>query len=376
MAIPHFSFKGISKGHNQSVIASSSYMARKKMKDKLETDPNKRIKKSFSTSKDHYLTLMMLPSGAPVEYNNPETCWNDLHAIEKNREAVRFLLTPPKELTKEQAIELSKEWAYQEFVSKGLVVQLSFHLEKDNNNNFHCHGLGSYRQLINGKWADVKSRKAYVDENGEPLEKVDTPKLKNGKLQYNKDGSIKTVKGWQRLMYDDKTGKPLLHDDGTPVLKDIRIPVLNEDGSQRTTNNGKHKKLSWKERKIQITDLEKRTAAAEARKLWQDVQNDYFRKHNILDEKGNVLQVDLRSYAEQDKDKPEEEKRIPTQHQGIGPAAELIAEENQQIMQRRADLAKKKELEQKVAAADKLISDYVEKEIQPENLFVADYAQP
>ena len=375
MAIPHFGFQGISKGKGQNIIASASYMARMKMKDQQEADPNKKIKKSFSTTKDHYLTMMMLPDRAPIEYQDPETCWNDLNAVEKDRLAVRFLLPIPKELTKEQGIELAKEWAYQEFVSKGSVVQLSFHLEKDNNNNFHCHGLGSYRQLVNGKWAEVKSRKLYIDENGEPLEKVDTPKLKNGKLQYNKDGSIKFVKGWQRLEYD-KTGQPLLHEDGTPFLKDIRIPELNPDGTQATTKNGKYRKLAWKERKLQFTDLERKTASYEARMLWQDVQNEYYRKHNIKDEKGNILQVDLRSYAEQDKDKPEEERRIPTKHQGIGPAAELIKEENRKEMQRRKDIVNRKKLAQKIDSNIKVITDYVEQDLKPEEMYVSDYMQP
>ena len=375
MAIPHFGFQGISKGKGQNIIASASYMARKKMKDQQEADPNKKIKKSFSTTKDHHLTMMMLPDRAPIEYQDPETCWNDLNAVEKDRLAVRFLLPIPKELTKEQGIELAKEWAYQEFVSKGHVVQLSFHEEKDKNGNFHCHGLGSYRQLVNGEWADVKSHKAFVDENGEPLEKVNTPKLKNGKLQYDSHGNIKFTKGWQRLEYD-KDGKPILNEDGTPVLKDIRIPLLNPDGTQKTTNNGKYKKPAWKERKITLSDLERRTASAEARHLWQDVQNEFFRKHNIRDEQGNILQVDLRSYAEQDKDKPEEERRIPTQHQGIGPASELIAEENRKEMQRRKDIVNRKKLVQKIDSNIKVITDYVEQDLKPEEMFVSDYMQP
>lgn len=375
MAIPHFGFQGISKGKGQNIIASASYMARKKMKDQQEADPNKKIKKSFSTTKDHHLTMMMLPDRAPIEYQDPETCWNDLNAVEKDRLAVRFLLPLPKELTKEESIALAKEWAYQEFVSKGHVVQLSFHEEKDKNGNFHCHGLGSYRQLVNGEWAEVKSHKAFVDENGEPLEKVNTPKLKNGKLQYDSHGNIKFTKGWQRLECD-KDGKPILNEDGTPVLKDIRIPLLNPDGTQKTTNNGKYKKPAWKERKITLSDLERRTASAEARHLWQDVQNEFFRKHNIRDEQGNILQVDLRSYAEQDKDKPEEERRIPTQHQGIGPASELIAEENQKEMQRRKDIVNRKKLAQKIDSNIKVITDYVEQDLKPEEMFVSDYMQP
>ena len=375
MAIPHFGFQGISKGKGQNIIASASYMARKKMKDQQEADPNKKIKKSFSTTKDHHLTMMMLPDRAPIEYQDPETCWNDLNAVEKDRLAVRFLLPIPKELTKEQGIALAKEWAYQEFVSKGHVVQLSFHEEKDKNGNFHCHGLGSYRQLVNGEWAEVKSHKAFVDENGEPLEKVNTPKLKNGKLQYDSQNNIIFTKGWQELVYD-KNRKPVLHEDGTPVLKDIRIPLLNPDGTQKTTNNGKYKKPAWKERKITLSDLERRTASAEARHLWQDVQNEFFRKHNIRDEQGNILQVDLRSYAEQDKDKPEEERRIPTQHQGIGPASELIAEENRKEMQRRKDIVNSKKLAQKIDSNIKVITDYVEQDLKPEEMFVSDYMQP
>ena len=375
MAIPHFSFKGISKSKGQNIIASSSYMARKPMKDMQEEDLNKRYKKSYSTTKDHRLTLMMLPSGAPLDYNDPEKCWNDLNKLEKDRLAVRFLLPIPKELTEEQGIELAKEWAYQEFVSKGMVVQLSFHAEKDGNGNLHCHGLGSYRQLINGQWAEVKSHKAFVNENGEPLEKVDTPKLKNGKLQYDKQGNIKFVKGWQELVYD-KNKKPFLHEDGTPVLRDIRTPLLNPDGTQVKTKNGKYYKLAWKERKITMSDLERREAAAEARKLWEKCINQSFERHNIRDKDGNILKVDLRSYAEQDKDKTEEEKRIPTKHQGIGPAAELIKEENQREMQRRKDIAEQKKLAQKIDNSIKVITDYVEQELKPEEMFVSDYMQP
>lgn len=378
MAIPHFGFRGIAKSHGNNVVASASYMARQKMKDNQDGT----TKKSYSTTKDHYLTMMMLPSGAPIEYEDPETCWNDLHALEKDREAVRFLLPCPKELTKEQSIELCKEWAYQEFVSKGLVVQLSFHLEKDDNDNFHCHGLGSYRQLIDGKWADVKSHKAYIDENGEIISKSkETPKLKNGKLQYDKQGNIKFTEGWQELVYD-KDGKPLLNEDGTPVLKDIRTPRLNADGTQATSRNGYKKdgsinyKLEWKDRKIVNHDLEKRTASAEARMLWQDVQNKYYREHNIKDEHGNLLQVDLRSYAEQDKDKPEEQRRTPTRHQGIGPASEEIAEENRQEMQRRADVSEAEEIKQRISDNLKVITDYVENELKPEEVFVNEYAQP
>lgn len=375
MAIPHFIYKGISKSKGQNIIASSSYMARKPMKDMQEEDLNKRYKKSYSTTKDHRLTLMMLPSGAPLDYNDPETCWNDLNALEKDRLAVRFLLPIPKELTEEQGIELAKEWSFQEFVSKGMVVQLSFHAEKNGNGNLHCHGLGSYRQLINGQWAEVKSHKAFVDENGEPLEKVDTPKLKNGKLQYDKQGNIKFVKGWQELVYD-KDKKPLLHEDGTPVLRDIRTPLLNPDGTQVKTKNGKYYKLAWKERKITMSDLERRESAAEARKLWEKCINQSFEKHNIRDKDGNILKVDLRSYAEQDKDKPEDEKRIPTKHQGIGPAAELIKEENRREMQRRKDIAEQKMLAQQIDTSLKVLSDYVEKELKPEETFVKEYMQP
>ena len=376
MAIPHFDFHGISKSDGSNIIATSSYQARRSMVDELETDSSKKRKKSFSTTKDHRLTLMMLPSGAPAEYNDPERCWNDLNKIEKDRLGVRFLLPLPKELTEAQAIELAKIWAYQEFVSKGLVVQLSFHAERNKNGNFHCHGLASYRQLINGTWADIKSKKLYLDENDNVLEKVDTPKLKNKKLQYDKNGNIKMTKGWQRLVYDDN-GNPLLNADGTPVLKDIRVPELDENGEQKKSKNGKYEKLRWKERKMQFTDLERQTASHDARMLWQSVQNKFFKEHNILDENGQLLQVDLRSYAEQDKNKPDAEKRIPTRHHGIGPQAEEIKMLNAMEMQRRKDVASLSNIQNEIAKNEKIIQDYMEQQQgNIENSFVNYYATP
>ena len=328
MTCPHIKHRIINKKKGNSLFSSLSYNSRSIVYD--ETSHHKFY--PHASSKDlACVPFMMLPKDAPKKYQNVEICFNDINRIEKEKIAINSIVPFQKELSFQQNVQLIKDLIYETYVKKGHPVYIAIH--KGKNGNDHAHVMAITRRLVNGKWENQKSDTLYylkgtvkeLDENGKvinpdavllyPKDKVDTPVLKRRKLQYDKDGNIIFKKGWQQLQYD-KNGKPLLDDKGHPVLIDIREPDYDRDtGLQKLSKNGDYEShKQWKRVTVKHSDIDDKNNYAVFRKTWEKLQNEYFKKYNVRDENGNILQVDLRSYAEQNKDRPMSEHLIPTVH--------------------------------------------------------------
>lgn len=342
MACPHLKHSIISKSKGGSIIASSAYNRREKMFDEEEH----KMKYPHTKADDHVLTKMLLPDGTPSGYTDPSRIWNDLNKIEDDRTGYKLIIPFQKELSFEQNLELAIELLNEEYVKKGHPVQIDVHRGK--NGNDHLHAIASDRRLVNGKWDNRKSETIYykrgtveLDENGKVAnpdtaviltdnDKVDTPKLKRKKLQYDKDGNIIMEKGWQELQYD-KDGNPLLDDKGYPVLLDIRepdyIPGIKE---QKYSKNGKYLKPCWKKDTVKHSDVSDIGNIDRIRKTWERLQNEAYEKNNVLDENGKIFSVDLRSYKERNKDLPADQQLIPTRHVGYGMKSESMLIHNEE----------------------------------------------
>lgn len=332
MTCPHLKFSVINKSKGSSIIASAAYNSRHKIFDCIENH----MKYPHASAKDHVLTQMLLPDGAPQSYLSPEHTWNDLNKIENNRIGYRLIIPFQKELTFHQNMELAIKLLNAEFVSKGHPVQIDVHRGK--NDNDHLHAIVADRKLINGHWDIKKSDTMYylhgtveVDEKGRvtnpataviltDADKIDTPKLHKKKLQYDANGNIITEKGWQKLQYDTN-GKPMIDDKGYPVLKDIREPLYIPGTKQQAYSNNKgYPKKKWKRVTVKHSDITDIGNIVRIRKTWEDLQNEAYKDNNVTDENGNILAVDLRSYREQNKVRPADDQLIPTRHafRGIG----------------------------------------------------------
>lgn len=359
MACPHLKHSIISKSKGGSIIASSAYNRREKMFDELEN----KMKYPHTKAGDHVLTKMLLPDGTPSGYTDPSRIWNDLNKIEDDRTGYKLIIPFQKELSFEQNLELAIELLNEEYVKKGHPVQIDVHRGK--NGNDHLHAIASDRRLVNGKWDNRKSETIYykrgtveLDENGKVAnpdtaviltdnDKVDTPKLKRKKLQYDKDGNIIMEKGWQELQYD-KDGNPLLDDKGYPVLLDIREPdYIPGTKEQKYSKNGKYLKPCWKKDTVKHSDVSDIGNIDRIRKTWERLQNEAYEKNNVLDENGKIFSVDLRSYKERNKDLPADQQLIPTRHVGYGMKSESMLIHNEEAKAHN-DLVK--ELRQKAQA--------------------------
>lgn len=358
MAIEGFQMRDIVRTKKQNIVAVAAYNSRTNIYDRTEET----MKYHHTSTKDHIgKTIMYLPENAPKKYNHPEELWNDIQAMKYDNQGKRMILNLPAEASFEQQQEMVDLFVRTNLLSQHLVCQVDFHNEKikgsKGNKNFHAHILCTELQLINGQWADVKSRSPYVDEAGNELQKIDTPRLKNKRLQYDSNGII-YKKGWQKLQFN-KDGSPMLHEDGTPVLVDIRSPLLDENGKQIIKDDRGTPAPQWLRKKKSDCNINQMGIVKKLRMNWGDCQNTILKKYNIKDKDGNDLTIDMRSYKERDKDQPKDLKRIPQvkvydpddpENESIVKLNTRIKAHNETVMEIRHALEEKAKIHQDVNA--------------------------
>ena len=118
---------------------------------------------------------ILLPPNAPRSYVDRQTLWNAVDAAEEKsaaQTARRIILALPKELTREQNIELIRNYCRTSFVDRGMIADFAVH--DDNDGNPHAHVLLTMRSLNEqGAW-NPKTRTEFVlDENGERIQTAD-----------------------------------------------------------------------------------------------------------------------------------------------------------------------------------------------------------
>src|SRR5690606_13941805 len=95
---------------------------------------------------------VMLPEGAPEHLSDREKLWNEVEAAEKRIDAqlareIEFAI--PREMTKEQGIELARDFVRDEFVERGMIADLNVHWDigADGLAKPHAHVMLTMRKV-------------------------------------------------------------------------------------------------------------------------------------------------------------------------------------------------------------------------------------
>jgi ATP-dependent exoDNAse (exonuclease V) alpha subunit len=147
-------------GKAVSVVAKAAYRAGQSLRDdKADKTFNYR-----SRAQEVAFSEIMVPANAPdwLKQPVPETdagtkkqrdmrqeLWNTIEKVEKRKDsqlAREFVVALPRELNREQQIELLRGWCQSEFTGKGIVADVCLHKSK-NNQNPHAHILCPTRPL-------------------------------------------------------------------------------------------------------------------------------------------------------------------------------------------------------------------------------------
>src|SRR3546814_819970 len=125
MAIFHLSVKVISRAAGRSAVAAAAYRAGERLHDeRLDRDHDFRAKSGVEHSE------IMLPESAPERFSDRATLWNEVEATEKRKDAqlareVEFSI--PREMSKDDGIELARDFVQAEFVERGMIADLNVH---------------------------------------------------------------------------------------------------------------------------------------------------------------------------------------------------------------------------------------------------------
>ena len=149
-----------------------------------------------------------MPPNAPERFKDRETLWNEVEKIEKHPKAqlaYSFDIALQNEFTREENMELVRQFLRDEFVSRGMIVDYAIH-EKDAGENGiqnpHFHVMCPIRPLNpDGSWGAKQRREYILDKHGN--------RIPNGKGDYEFNavpttdwGSPERLEAWRKAWAD------------------------------------------------------------------------------------------------------------------------------------------------------------------------------
>lgn len=147
MAIYHFSAQVISRGAGRSAVAAAAYRSASELYDERAGRAH-----DFSAKSDVVHSEVLLPQDAPERLSDRTTLWNEVEAVEKRKDAqltreVEFAL--PRELSREEGVQLAREFVAEQFVTRGMVADLNVHWPVDAQGEAkpHAHVMLTLREV-------------------------------------------------------------------------------------------------------------------------------------------------------------------------------------------------------------------------------------
>ena len=122
MPCPHNEITIVQRSQRQSAVAAAAYQSG----EKLFCEYDQQVK-HYPEKRGIVHNEILLPANAPPEYADRNTLWNAAEAVEKqwnSQLARRWVLTIPREIPPDQYAVLVREFCEQQFVSKGILVDL------------------------------------------------------------------------------------------------------------------------------------------------------------------------------------------------------------------------------------------------------------
>ena len=125
MALFHLSVTQTKRSAGQSAIASAAYRAGERLYSEYYGEYSDYTRKGGVICSD-----ILLPSHAPKEYADRQTLWNAVEKAERGKTAqlaYSFEISLQNEFSLEENIALARKFLLEQFVSRGMTVDVSFH---------------------------------------------------------------------------------------------------------------------------------------------------------------------------------------------------------------------------------------------------------
>lgn len=209
MALYHFSVRNVSRGKGQMVVASAAYISGQRIFDSYYNKIH-----DYTSKSGVIFTEILTPEYVPERLTDRETLWNEVEHVERNNKAqlaYSFDIALQNELTLEENIRLAKEFCQEQFVARGMIVDLAVHEGKAENeeepDNPHFHVLVPIRPFTEeGIWGNKQRREYILDEDGNRVKDA------KGKDMFNAVSTTgwndpELLKEWRRAWTEKVNGK-------------------------------------------------------------------------------------------------------------------------------------------------------------------------
>ena len=248
MAIYYFNASVVSRSAGRSATASAAYRAAERIKDERTGEIHDYRKKKGVDEK-----IILAPHNAPNWVSNRVLLWNEVERVERRKDAQlsrEIKLAIPVELDRNQQIELVKEFANEQFVSKGMVADICFH-ELDSHNP-HAHIMLTMRE-INEHGFSLKKNRNW--NKREILEQQRAAWAKTANLALEKAGIDEAI-DHRTLEAQGINRIPQIH-LGSAVTAMMKRGIVTDKGEQYLAIESANKQLLTLEREITNLQLEK-----------------------------------------------------------------------------------------------------------------------
>ena len=203
MALFHFTADQIKRSEGQSVMASAAYRSGEKLHSAYYGEDS-----DYTRKKGVICSEILLPPHAPREFADRETLWNAVEHAEHGKKAqlaYSFEVSLQNEFSLEENIALARKFLLDNFVSRGMTVDVAFHekeTEEGGTPNPHFHFLCPIRPMNpDGTWGFKQHRVYRLDEDGNRI------RDQNGKFLFDAVpttdwGDPETLEYWRKAWAD------------------------------------------------------------------------------------------------------------------------------------------------------------------------------
>lgn len=203
MALFHFTADQIKRSEGQSVVASAAYRSGEKLHSAYYGEDS-----DYTRKKGVICSEILLPPHVPREFSDRETLWNAVEHAEHGKKAqlaYSFEISLQNEFSLEKNIALARQFLLDNFVSRGMTVDVAFHekeTEEGGTPNPHFHFLCPIRPMNpDGTWGFKQHRVYRLDEDGNRI------RGRNGKFLFDAVpttdwGDPETLEQWRKAWAD------------------------------------------------------------------------------------------------------------------------------------------------------------------------------
>lgn len=163
MAIFHCHCKVISRGQGRSAVGAAAYRSGEKISNDYDG-----LTHDYTSKGGVVYSEVMLCENAPKEYQNRAVLWNEVERIEKGskaRLAREYEIALPVELSRDEQIQLVRNFVRENFVQAGMCADICIHDKEDGNP--HAHIMLTTRIIEpDGTWGTKQKKEYILDKDG------------------------------------------------------------------------------------------------------------------------------------------------------------------------------------------------------------------